>query len=171
MPFATAILGGEAEISLRRASGKAESIRVKIPAGIESGKKIRLRGKGEPSSGGGLAGGILIQIDVAPHPHFRRHGNRLDVRVPITLAEALGGAKIDVPTPHGTITLTVPPGTSSGSKLRAKGQGVKKTDGETGDLFAEVMIVVPKELSQADRQTLLDTLQHYAHNPRAELRW
>ncbi len=171
VPFATAILGGEAEISLRRASGKAESIRVKIPAGIESGKKIRLRGKGEPSSGGGLAGDILIQIDVAPHPHFRRHGNRLDVRVPITLAEALGGAKIDVPTPHGTITLTVPPGTSSGSKLRAKGQGVKKTDGETGDLFAEVMIVVPKELSQADRQTLLDTLQHYAHNPRAELRW
>ena len=149
VPFATAVLGGEAEISLRSEDGRTESLRVKIPAGITSGKKIRLRGKGDPSPSGGPPGDILIRVDVAPHPHFRRQGNRLDIRVPITLAEAIGGGKIDVPTPHGTIALTVPPNTSSGSKLRAKGQGVRPADGEPGDLFAEVQIVLPKDLESS----------------------
>ena len=171
VPFATAVLGGEAEISLHREDGRTESLRVKIPQGISAGKKIRLRGKGESSPSGGTAGDLLIKIDVAPHPHFRRQGNRLDVRVPITLAEALGGGKIDVPTPHGTITLTVPPGTSSGSKLRAKGQGVKPANGEPGDLFAEVQIVLPKEIDSTDRQQILKTLKKYPQNLRSELRW
>lgn len=171
VPFATAVLGGEAEISLRREDGRTESLRVKIPAGITPGKKIRLRGKGEQSASGGPAGDILIRVDVAPHPHFRRQGNRLDVRVPITLAEAIGGGKIDVPTPHGMISLTVPPGTSSGSRLRAKGQGVKPASGEAGDLFAEVQIVLPKDMDPAARESLLESLRKYPQNPRAELRW
>mgnify|MGYP002621518115 CR=1 FL=1 len=171
VPFATAVLGGEAEISLQREDGRTESLRVKIPAGISSGKKIRLRGKGEPSGTGGPPGDILIRIDVASHPYFRRQGNRLDVRIPITLAEAIGGGKIDVPTPHGTITLTVPPGTSGGSKLRAKGQGVKPANGEPGDLFAEVQIVLPKEINSSDRQTILETLKKYSQNPRSDLKW
>ena len=171
VPFATAVLGGEAQISLQRVDGQTESLRVKIPAGIEAGKKIRLRGKGEESETGGIAGDLLIKVDVAPHPHFRRHGNRLDVRVPVTLAESLGGAKIDLPTPSGAITLTVPPGTSSGSKLRVKGQGVKHSNGDVGDLFAEVMVVVPKDLTAADRGALLEVLKKYPQNPRAELRW
>ena len=125
VPFASAVLGGEAQIAVRRGDGRTETIHVKIPAGIESGKKIRLRGQGEPGDNGGPAGDILIRVDVAPHPVFRRHGKRLEVTVPITLAEALAGGKIDVPTPHGTITLTVPPGSSSGRKLRVKGHGVK----------------------------------------------
>ncbi|TWU28537.1 DnaJ C-terminal domain-containing protein [Bythopirellula polymerisocia] len=169
--FATAVLGGEAEISLRRADGQTESLRVKIPAGIASGKKIRLRGKGDPSPMGGPAGDILIRVDVAPHPNFRRQGNRLDIRVPITLAEAIGGGKIDVPTPHGTISLTLPPGTSSGSKLRAKGQGVRPADGEPGDLFAEVQIILPKDLEASDRQSILESLKKYSQNPRSDLRW
>jgi DnaJ-class molecular chaperone len=171
VPFATAILGGEAQITLQREDGHNESLRVKIPAGIESGKKIRLRGKGEESPSGGTTGDLLIKVEVAPHPHFRRTGNRLDVRVPISLAEAVGGAKIDVPSPYGTITLTIPPGTSSGAKLRVKGQGVKHTNGEVGDLFAEVMVVVPKDLSAEDRAQVLDVLKKYPQNPRAELRW
>jgi DnaJ-class molecular chaperone len=171
VPFASAILGGEAQITLQREDGRNESLRVKIPAGIEPGKKIRLRGKGEESPTGGAAGDLLIKVEVAPHPHFRRTGNRLDVRVPISLAEAVGGAKIDVPSPYGTIALTVPPGTSSGSKLRVKGQGVKQSNGEAGDLFAEVMVVVPKDLSIEDRAQILDVLKKYPQNPRAELRW
>ncbi len=171
VPFATSVLGGEAHISLQRVDGEIESLRVKIPAGIESGKKIRLRGKGEESESGGVAGDLLIKVDVAPHPHFRRQGNRLDVRVPVTLAEAVGGAKIDLPTPNGTITLTVPPGTSSGSKLRVKGQGVKHSNGEVGDLFAEVLVVIPKDLAAEDRTELLEVLKKYPQNPRAELRW
>jgi curved DNA-binding protein len=171
VPFASAVLGGEAQISLQRADGEIESLRVKIPAGIEPGKKIRLRGKGEESENGGPAGDILIKVEVAPHPHFRRTGNRLDVRVPITLAEAIGGGKIDVPTPHGTIALTIPPGTSSGKKLRAKGQGVKSVNGEAGDLFAEVMIVLPSDLSSDDSKEVLDVLAKHPQNPRADLRW
>ena len=125
IPFATAVLGGEAALTVQRHDGNVETIKVKIPAGIDDGKKIRLRGQGEPGAGDAPAGDILLTIHVSPHPYFRRTGNRLDVRVPVTLAEAAQGAKIDVPTPHGTISLTVPPNTSSGKRLRIKGHGVQ----------------------------------------------
>jgi curved DNA-binding protein len=171
IPFASAILGGEAQIAVQRGDGRTETIRVKIPAGIEDGKKIRLRGQGEPGANGGQAGDILIRVAIAPHPQFRRFGKRLEVSVPITLAEAVAGGKIDVPTPHGTITLTVPPGSSSGRKLRVKGQGVKSGSGEPGDLFAELEIVIPKHLSDEDRQQLTEIAQRYNENPRTELRW
>jgi DnaJ-class molecular chaperone len=175
VPLASAVLGGEAQISVRRADASVETLRVKIPAGIDDGKKIRLRGQGEPGPSGGPAGDIIIKINVAPHPHFRRTGKRLDVTAPITLLEALRGAKIDLPTPHGVITLTVPPGSSSGTKLRVKGHGVKSGEGPPGDLFAELQIVLPKNLSADDRETLTaaaeETLAKYSDNPRAELHW
>jgi DnaJ-class molecular chaperone len=171
VPFATAILGGEAQIAVRRQDGRTETIRVKIPAGIESGKKIRLRGQGEPGENGGPAGDILIRVEVAPHPTFRRQGKRLEVTVPITLAEALRGAKVDLPTPHGTITLTVPPGVSSGRKLRVKGHGVRSASGEPGDLFAELQVVLPGSMSDDDRQQMAAIADKYADNPRADLRW
>ena len=82
------------------ASGKVDTISVKIPAGIDDGKKIRLRGQGEPSPSGGPSGDILLTIHVAPHPFFRRRGDDLDVRVPVTLLEAAEGAKVEVPTPR-----------------------------------------------------------------------
>jgi curved DNA-binding protein len=171
VPFATAVLGGEAQIAVRRADGRVETIRVKIPPGIESGKKIRLRGQGEPGDDGGPAGDILIRVDVAPHPYYRRQGKNLEVRVPITLDEALAGGKIELPTPHGTITLTIPPNSSSGRKLRAKGQGVKAGGGEPGDLIAELQIVLPKSMSEEDRRQMIGVAQKYADNPRADLRW
>ncbi|MCI0333994.1 MAG: DnaJ domain-containing protein [Planctomycetes bacterium] len=169
VPFATAVLGGQAALTVQRRDGDIETIKVKIPAGIDDGKKIRLRGQGEPGTGNGPAGDILLTIHVSPHPHFRRTGNRLDVRVPVTLAEAALGAKIDVPTPQGTIALTVPPNTSSGKKLRIKGHGIRTEP--PGDLFAEIQIVLPDKLSAEDRQTLADISARYPHNPRCELRW
>jgi DnaJ-class molecular chaperone len=169
VPFATSVLGGEAALMVQRHDGHVESIKVKIPAGIEDGKRIRLRGQGEPGEGSGPPGDILLTIHVSPHPQFRRVGNRLEVRVPVTLAEAAQGAKVDVPTPQGTITLTVPPNTSSGKKLRVKGHGIK-TD-PPGDLFAEIQIVLPADLSSQDQQTLADVSRRYPQNPRAELRW
>lgn len=171
VPFATAVLGGEAQIAVRREDGRTETIRVKIPAGIESGKKIRLRGQGEPGERGGPAGDILIRVEVAPHPTFRRQGKRLEVTVPITLGEALRGGKIDVPTPHGTITLTIPPGVSSGRKLRVKGHGVRPASGEPGDLFAELQIVLPPTLSEEDREQMAAIAEKYTHGPRGDLRW
>ncbi len=171
VPFTTVVLGGEAQIAVQRPDGRTETIQVKIPVGIEEGKKIRLRGQGNPSADGGPVGDLLIKVDAASHPHFRRQGKRLDVRVPITLAEALCGAKVDVPTPHGTITLTVPPGTSSGVKLRLKGQGVQGGKGAPGDLFAELHIILPKNMEEEDRKQLEDITQKYAENPRADLKW
>lgn len=171
VPFTTAVLGGEAQIAVQRPDGRTETIQVKVPVGIEDGKKIRLRGQGNPSPNGGPDGDLMIKVKAAPHPHFRRQGKRLDVRVPITLAEAVAGAKVDVPTPHGTITVTVPPETSSGAKLRLKGQGVKPASGTPGDLFAELEIVLPKNMSDEDREQLQSIATKYASDPRGELRW
>jgi DnaJ-class molecular chaperone len=171
VPFSTAVLGGEAALSIRRASGNTETIQLKIPAGIDDGKKIRLRGQGEPGQAGAPSGDILVTIRVSPHPYFRRSGKRLDIRVPITLGEAAQGAKIDVPTPQGTISLSVPAGTSSGAKLRVKGHGVRPRDGEPGDLFAEIQIVLPTDLTDAERQQLADVANAHPQNPRGELRW
>jgi DnaJ-class molecular chaperone len=147
IPFRTAIEGGKVSLRLRRPSGKTETIDVSIPAGIEAGKTLRLRGQGEPSTSGGAAGDLLITIRIAEHESFTREGLNLTVKVPITIAEALLGGKIEVPSPHGTLTLTVPAGTSSGKRIRAKGQGIHAKDGTVGDLYAEVQIVVPKKLS------------------------
>ncbi len=169
IPFATAVNGGQAQITVRRGDGKIDNITVKIPPGIEDGKRIRLRGQGD--SAGGARGDILINVRVSPHPFFRRTGNRLDVTVPVTLAEALAGAKVDIPTPNGTISLTIPPGTSSGKRLRIKGQGIARKGATPGDLFAEIQIVLPADLAAADREALAKIAGKYGDSPRSELRW
>ncbi len=171
IPFGTAVAGGQIEIALARQSGKTERINVKIPPGIEDGKKIRVRGQGEVGPAGGPPGDILITVRVAPHAHFTRHGNNLTVRVPVTLTEAALGAKIDVPSPLGTVTLTVPPGTSSGTKLRVKGHGVPRRDGTAGDLLAELSIVLPKKLDPAEQEQIRAIDQRQPLRPRDGLRW
>lgn len=171
VPFATAINGGKAQISVRRPNGKVENLTVSIPAGIDDGQKIRLRGQGEPGAAGAPSGDILITVHVSPHPYFTRRGKRLDVVVPITLDEAVSGAKIDVPTPRGTVAVSVPPGTSSGKKLRIKGHGVAPKGEPPGDLFAEVQIVLPDSLSDDERRSIAEISRRHRQNPRAELRW
>ncbi len=174
VPFNTAVVGGQAQISVRRDSGKVETLNVKIPAGIDEGKKIRLRGQGESVSGG-TPGDILITIHVAPHPWFTRRGNDLEVRVPVTLSEAALGAKVDVPTPRGTIALRIPAGSSSGKKLRIKGHGVTGRDGMAGDLYAEVQIVLPTPLDDECLELLKKLDEHAAsahpQDPRRDLKW
>jgi curved DNA-binding protein len=171
IPFATAVLGGEAALTVQRQNGNLETIRVKIPVGIDDGKKIRLRGQGEPGSGDAPAGDILLTIRVSPHPYFRRTGNRLDVRVPITLAEAAMGATVDVPTPQGTISLKVPPNTSSGKRLRIKAHGVRPPNQPPGDLFAEILIELPENLTAEECLQLAEISNRYKQHPRSELRW
>ena len=170
VPFNTAVVGGEARLSIKRPTGKVESITVKIPAGVELGKSIRLRGQGEPSPNGGQAGDILIDVNIAPHPHFQRRGDNLELNVPVTLAEAALGAKIDVPTPKGTITLTLPPGTSSGKRLRVKGHGVQAKD-KPGDLYAEVQIVLPESIDEESGELIRQFEERQTISPRDELRW
>jgi DnaJ-class molecular chaperone len=171
VPFATAVNGGEARLSVRRPGGNVETISVKIPAGMEDGKKIRLRGQGEPGGPGGQPGDILITIHVAPHPCFRRDGRHLEVKVPVTLAEAALGARIDVPTPRGAISLTIPPGTSSGKRLRVKGHGVPTGKGDAGDLYAEIQIVLPEKLDEKTTDLIRELDQRHRLTPRSQLKW
>jgi DnaJ-class molecular chaperone len=175
VPFTVAVLGGEAQISLRRKPGNVETITVKIPPGIDEGKKIRLRGQGEGPPRGGTPGDLLITIHVTPHPYFQRRGNNLEVRVPVTLREAAEGAKVDVPTPKGTITLRIPSGTSSGTKLRVKGHGVPTASGEGGDLFAQIEIVIPKKLDDESLESIRKLDEHWnsteQQQPRRDLKW
>ncbi|MBN1912488.1 MAG: J domain-containing protein [Pirellulales bacterium] len=172
IPFVTSINGGKVQISVLRHSGKTETITVNVPPGVEDGKKIRLRGQGEPGGRGGQPGDILLTIRVAHHPHFERRGQNLHVRVPVTLAEAALGAKIDVPTPKGTVALQIPPCTSSGTKLRIRGHGVAPKSGKPGDLLVEVQVILPKTLDD-DTRRLIEQLSESnpQSNPRADLRW
>jgi DnaJ-class molecular chaperone len=172
VPFRTAVTGGEVSLRVQRpGSGQSpETITVKIPAGIDSGQTIRLRGQGEPSRNDGPPGDLLITVRVAPHASFRRDGVDLIVKVPVTIAEAALGGKVDVPTPHGTITLKVPPGTTSGTRLRAKGQGIQKS-GQTGDLYAEIVIAIPREIDTASAELIRQLDNRLKQDPRAELTW
>ncbi|MFY8202453.1 MAG: DnaJ C-terminal domain-containing protein [Pirellula staleyi] len=142
VPLKTIIQGGETQIQLEH-DGRMESITVKIPAGIEPGKKIRLRGQGQPVAGG-KSGDLLLKINVESHPFFKIAGKNLELRLPISIPEAIEGARIDVPTPSGTVTLKIPPMSNSGKKLRIKGQGLKSADGSSGDMTVELMIKLPE---------------------------
>ena len=171
IPFQKSITGGEVELKIVRGGGKRETIVAKIPAGIEDGKTIRLRGQGEKGQAGGPDGDVLITVHVSPHEHFRRDGKNLIVTVPVTLLEAAEGAKVDVPSPKGTVTVTVPPKTSSGKRLRLKGLGVDDKKGTTGDMLAEIEIALPPEMTDDDVELLRQVSQRHPHDPRSHLRW
>src|SRR4051794_25363969 len=121
-------------------SGK--EVEVKIPPGLPEGKQIRLKGQGMPGHGG-RAGDVLITVSIAPHRLFERDGNNLRLELPVTLYEAVLGAKVRVPTLNGALELSIPPGTSSGRTFRFKGKGLPGPDGP-GDLLASVRIVLPQ---------------------------
>ena len=129
-------------------------VQVKIPAGIQDGQKVKVRGKGQPSPNGGEAGDLLVSVHVKPHPVFVRDGNNLRVTVPVTFVEASLGATISVPTLGGEpVKLKVAPGTPNGRVLRVKGKGVELAKG-TGDLLATVEIAVPSHLSEKAKKAL-----------------
>ncbi|KSU54580.1 DnaJ C-terminal domain-containing protein [Microbacterium enclense] len=144
--------------------------KVKIPAGVSDGQKIRLRGRGRKSPDGGESGDIVVTVAVRPHPVFTRDGLNLRVTVPVTFTEAALGATIEVPTLGGDpVRLRVAPGTPSGRVLRVKGRGIESTKG-AGDLLAEVQVAVPSHLDDAAREALerFQELQP-KENPRADL--
>lgn len=171
IPFSVSITGGEVQVVMPRQNGQTENLSVKIPAGIEDGKRIRLRGQGESSAPDGPRGDLLIQVRVAPHPWFTRRGEHLHVKVPVTLLEAAEGAKVDVPTPKGVVALRVPKGTSSGARLRIKGHGVSLAGKAPGDLFAEIQIVLPANLDEPSLELIRKFEARQPQQPRRELRW
>ena len=153
IPLQTAVLGGKTEFYVSR-NEVSEKLSVTIPPGVETGSKIRLRDQGQPSPGGGPSGDLILLIKVSEHPMFRRVKQNLELLLPVSIKEATLGAKIDVPTPHGTVTLTIPPSSSSERRLRVKGHGVKHPDGTVGDLMIKLQIKVPTEIDSESKQFL-----------------
>jgi molecular chaperone DnaJ len=166
LDFLTAIRGET--VSLQMQSGR--ETKVKIPAGVADGQKIKLKGKGNPSPDGGEAGDLVITVTVRKHPIFERDGLNLRLDVPITFAEAALGATIEVPTLEGApVKLRVAPGTPSGRVLRVKGRGVTTPKG-TGDLLATVVVAVPSHLTPAAKEALEAFVAAMPdENPRDEL--
>ena len=170
IPFATAVRGGETTIELEREPGRRETLVVKIPPGTDPGARLRLRGQGEPGEKGAPAGSLTITVGVEPHPFFSRDGRNLVVDVPITVAEAVLGAKVDVPTLDGHKTLPVPPGSSSGQKLRLRGLGVPAHGtNPAGDLFVTLKVVAPKDIDDESRRLIREFADRNPSNPRAGL--
>ncbi len=149
LDFETAVRGNT--VTLQTQSGQ---VKVKIPAGVADGQKIKVRGKGEPSPNGGPNGDIMLTVHVRKHPVFERDGLNLRLHLPVTFSEAVLGATVEVPTLGGDpVKLKLQPGTPSGRVLRVKGRGVHSSKG-TGDLLAEVQVVVPAKLSDEAKAAL-----------------
>ena len=133
---------------------RPREVKVRIPAGVADGQRIRLKGRGGPGQNGGPAGDLYVVVRVAAHPIFSRKGNDLSVTVPITFPEAALGADVAVPTLDGPpVTVRIPPGTRSGRTFRVKGKGVTAPKAK-GDLLATVEVAVPAKLSNAERKAL-----------------
>ena len=134
--FVTAATGGKQRLSL----APEEWLDVTIPAGVEDGQVLRLRGKGGPGFGGGTAGDALIEVHIAPHPLFRRDGDNILIELPVSLAEAVLGARVSVPTVTGPVTMTIPTGSDTGGQLRLRGKGIQKKS--PGDEIVTLKVLI-----------------------------
>ena len=138
--FLDAVNGARRRVPM--SDGKA--LDLTIPAGINSGQTLRLRGQGMPGANGGPAGDALVEVTVGTHPVFRRDGDDIRMDLRVTLAEAVEGGKAPVQTPSGPVALTIPPGSNSGDLLKLRGKGVQ-TKPAPGDLIARLLIVLPRK--------------------------
>jgi DnaJ-class molecular chaperone len=162
--FLDAARGGKKRLTLP--SGKA--LDVNIPAGIADGQTIRLKGQGEP--GAGKAGDALIEVKVREHPLFKRDGNNIRIELPITLQEAVLGGKVEVPTIHGTVSMTVPKGTNTGRTMRLKGQGIAAgKNAPAGDQYIKLLVVLPPGGNAELEKFVAEWGPKVPYDPRADL--
>lgn len=131
---------------------------------------MRIPGKGNAGIGGGAQGDLYLVINVEPHPFFERQGDDISIKVPVTVAEAALGAKIEVPTIDGRTTMKVPPGTQSGQKFRLRERGVESPrTGQRGDQFVEVLVQVPRVMDERSKEILRELARLNPEDPRAGL--
>jgi DnaJ-class molecular chaperone len=145
------------------------TIDVVIPAGTRDRQVLRLRGKGGPGLGGGPPGDALVEIEAQPHIFFTRKGDDIHLELPISLPEAVLGAKLDVPTPTGPVRMTVPKAANTGTVLRLKGKGVARGDGSPGDEYVTLKIVLPEQLDPEIEEFARRWQTGQGHNPRQHL--
>ena len=144
--------------------------KVRIPPGVRNGARIRVAGKGQPSPGGGPPGDLYVRVTVRPHPIFQTAGNGdIVVTVPVTYPEAALGAKVEVPAIDGSVTVKIPPGTTSGQTLRVKGRGAPRPKGGRGDLLVQVDVEVPRKLSRREKEALESFASVHDASPRRHL--
>ena len=150
--FDEALRGGQREVKLPT----GETIRIRVPQGVTSGEKVRLRGRGRKGPRG-ARGDLYVRFDVGSHPRFRREGRDLALTERISAFDAMLGTTRRIPTPYGQrLKLTIPPGTQPGERLRLKGQGVKTDGGPPGDLYVEVEVTIPDDLTAAQRDAIAE---------------
>jgi curved DNA-binding protein len=150
LPLADAYTGGRRRITLQTAAG-TRHFEVTIPPGALDGQRIRLAGEGGAGLSGGPRGDLYLVVRLAPHPRFRVDGRDITVELPVAPWEAALGASVPVDTPGGPVQVQVPPGSSSGRRLRLRGRGLPNATGAPGDLYAEVKIAVPPQPTDAER--------------------
>ena len=167
--FDQAARGCTIPLQLNR-EGRIETIDLKIPSGVKEGSRVRLRGKGQPGIGSGSSGDLYITTRVVDHPYYRRDDLDVYMDVPISIYEAIMGAKVDVPTLDGKVTLTIPPGTSSGAKLRIKQRGIRRGS-EQGDQFVVMRVIVPRNIEKHDKAMLDELAAKYPVDARQDVRW
>lgn len=146
-----------------------ETLNVRIPAGAKRGSRIRLKGKGRPSPFSQQRGDLYLTIELLPHPFFRFAGNHLVCELPIRPDEAVLGAQVQVPTPDGPVTMTVPKGVRSGQSLRLRGKGWKSPQGDRTDLMVKLQIVSPQALSETEQDCYEKIQAASSFNPRSTL--
>lgn len=153
-----------------RVSEITKNLSVKIPAGVESGERIRLKGQGEPGGPSGIDGDLYLRIRLVPHPLFDVEGHNLIITVPLAPWEAALGSKLAMPTLDGKITMSIPPNSQTGQRLRIRGKGlVKKLPvGERGDLFAVLKVVMPKTTNDDIKKKWQELADQAAFDPRSE---
>jgi DnaJ-class molecular chaperone len=156
LTFAEAALGTRRSVR----TGAGATVEVSVPPGVETGGRLRVGGHGQAAPGkGGAPGDLYLELEVRPDPHLQRNGADIELQVPVTFSEAALGTKVEVPTVEGPVTVTIPPGTSSGGRLRLRGKGVKKPDGSRGDQIVRVEIVAPKGAAEdAETRKLFEEL-------------
>ena len=149
---------------------RPRTVKVRVPAGVDDGQRIRVKGRGTPGLNGGPPGDLYVVVHVAPHTIFGRSGkNDLTVKVPITFPEAALGTQVKVPTLDSPVTVKVPPGTQSGKTVRVRGRGIQRGSGDPGALLVTFDVVVPAELDEEARKTVEELAEQLPGNPREYL--
>lgn len=172
VPLDEAAHGVVRSISLRmtneRGETRTQTYKVRVPAGVREGQRLRLAGRGEAGIGGGEAGDLYLTVRYAKHPEFTFEGGNLYCEVQVAPWEAVLGAHVNVPTLKGSVNIKIPPGTQAGQKLRIRGRGFPHANGEPGDLFVEVRVAVPGKVSDPERELWEKLARESRFNPRAD---